>query len=123
MSIPAKSKVYLVTYPATLPKEGIVPVEERIEALTNYISILGFVDSEEDGVKERGWEVKDIGNMTAEEAIDEYNIKDGEPVEIEEGDEWQCDEKGRWATPGRTSYYAELNRISWTNTWSSTGKN
>lgn len=127
MSIPAKSKVYLVTYPATLPKEGTIPVEEKIEALTNYPYALKLVGLEEDGLDKDGkevpgWSIKYIGIMTAEEARQKYSVDDGEPVEIEEGGEWQCYEKGQWATPGRTSSYSEPNRSSTTNVETSSGK-
>jgi len=118
MSIPAVSKVYMVTYPATLPKEGTVPVEEKYEALTNHLpalEIVGFAENsllDENGQEVPGWSIECIGSMTAEEARQKYSVKYGDPVEIEEGYEWKCYEKGQWATPGRTSSYAEPNRSS-----------
>ncbi|KAI4670571.1 uncharacterized protein J4E79_000856 [Alternaria viburni] len=106
MSIPAMEGFLLITYPATLPKEGKIPVEEKIRGLTNHESILDYVDlgengREEDGLEVRGWKIQHISDITKEQAIVKYDIKDGEFVEIEEGYEWKCYEKGRWATPGQ----------------------
>ena len=96
-------KLLLITYPATLPKEGNnIPDEKSAKALTNHLRFEKFVVVVlKEDLKLTGWKVEYIDAITYEEAKKNHEVEDGEP-EILEGEEWGCGEKGRWATTGRT---------------------
>jgi len=105
-------KLLLITYPATLPEEGNIADENSAKALTNHLRFEKFfVVVLEGDLKLKGWKVENIGFITYEEAKKNHEVEDGEPVEITEGEEWGCDEKGRWATTGRTSTCARSQKI------------
>jgi len=108
-------ELLVITYPATLPKEGNIPDEKRIKGLTNLSALEDWVKKVLKDAGIPGWEVENIGMTTVGAAIEKYNIEDGGPLEfvaIPEGPEWCSDGKGRWATSGRTSSYAKPHEIS-----------
>ncbi|KAI4647077.1 uncharacterized protein J4E78_009050 [Alternaria triticimaculans] len=100
---PIEPELYLITYPEKLAKEGNVPDEKKIKALTNLPFLEEWVFKLMKDVDFQGWEVIKIGGITYEKAKGNYKIEDGDPVEIPEGEEWHSDGKGRWATFGGMS--------------------
>ncbi|KAI4630019.1 uncharacterized protein J4E87_003209 [Alternaria ethzedia] len=101
--IPTMEELLVITYPATLPKEGNIPDEKKIKGLTNLSALEDWVKKVMKDAGIPGWEVENIGMTTVGAAIKEYNIEDGGPLEfvaIPEGPEWCSDGNGRWATAG-----------------------
>ncbi|KAI4637979.1 hypothetical protein J4E83_000800 [Alternaria metachromatica] len=104
---PIDPELWVIIYPEKLPKEGNVPDEKKINALTNLPSLKTWVLEDLKRADVPGWEVINAGRITYKEAEARYRIDDGDPVEIPKGREWDSDGNGRWATYGGTSTYAE----------------
>lgn len=98
-------KIYLITYPKRLTKEGIKLNEKTGVGLTNHKPLGEVVAKAAKAAQHPGvaaWkvEVLFISNHAAKKR-NKRQLKDGSLVNIVRG-EWGSDGNGRWATAGCT---------------------
>ncbi|KAI4936606.1 hypothetical protein J4E85_001939 [Alternaria conjuncta] len=92
-------RLYLITYPPTLPKKGFIPNEERCVGVTSHAYINTYVKAIATNSAFIGWKAETIECDPEDPIIKRYIEKDGGKVKIV-GDEWKPNGDDAWATAG-----------------------